>query len=260
MQTIKTFATDKTEGVIVVPNWPNQMWFPLIFEMIISVPILLTSRKLLLTLPGYEEEVCQPIWRNLDVLVCHISGKQYHVRNVQRNLLKSSCSRGEVVPHLLTTNTSKDSSSFVMKGVSLPIQAFVASGIEFLTQYFNSGVGYSAVNSERCALSTIISTRSNLTFGKLPIASRFLRGMFNIRPSLPKYVVTLDVNIVFNYIKSLPPLEQCSLKILSHRLVILLALTITKRDQTLPYLYLDYMVEKNSEILGLVNNTLPLSN
>ena len=122
LQTIKKFAIDKTEGVIVVPNWPNQMWFPLIFDMIVSVPILLTSRKLLLTLPGYEEEVCHPLWRKLDVLVCHISGKQYHVKNFQRNLLKSSCRRGEVVPHLLTTNTSKDSLSFVMKGVSLPFR------------------------------------------------------------------------------------------------------------------------------------------
>ena len=127
----------------------------------------------------------------------------------------------------------------------------IASGIEFLTQYFNSGVGYSAVNSARCALSTIISTRSNLTFGKLPIVWRLL-SMFNIRPSLTKYVMTWDVHIVFNYIKSLPPLEQCSLKILSHRLVIILALTTTQRDQTLSYLDLDYMVKKISEIIFIV--------
>ena len=80
--------------------------------------------------------------------------------------------------------------------------------------------------------------------------------MFNIRPSLPKYVVTWDVHIVFNYIKSLPPLEQCSLKILSHRLVILLALTTTQRDQTLSYLDLDYMVKKNSEIIFYIPTLL----
>ena len=123
--------------------------FPLIFEMIISVPILLISRKLLLNIPGCEEDVCHPLWRKLDLLVCHISGKQYHVKNFQRNLLKSSCSRGEVVPHLLITNTSKVSlrEEYRSPGIC------TASGIEFLTQYFNSGVGYSAVNSARCALS-----------------------------------------------------------------------------------------------------------
>ena len=67
--------------------------------------------------------------------------------------------------------------------------------IEFLTEYFKTGVGYSSVNSARSALSSIIKPVCNVPFGKSPLVCRFLKGVFNIRPVLPRYVTTWDVYI-----------------------------------------------------------------
>ena len=66
-----------------------------------------------------------------------------------------------------------------------PLCATTETDIEILTKYFNTGVSYSAVNSARSALFSLIKPFHGIPFGKDPLVSRFLRGVFNIRPALP---------------------------------------------------------------------------
>ena len=120
-----------------------------------------------------------------------------------------------------------------------PIQATTEMGIEFLTEYFITGVGYSSVNSARSALSSIIKLVCNAPFGKSPSVCRLLKGVFKIRPALPRHVTTWDITKVFTFIKSKPTLTNCDLKVLSHRLGILLCLTTGQTDQTVKCLNLD---------------------
>ena len=47
-----------------------------------------------------------------------------------------------------------------------PIQATTEMGIEFVNEYFKTGVGYSSVNSARSALSSIIKPVCNAPFEK----------------------------------------------------------------------------------------------
>ena len=42
---------DSGEGIIVVPFWTTQVWYPFMLKMLVSTPILLSSRKWLLVLP-----------------------------------------------------------------------------------------------------------------------------------------------------------------------------------------------------------------
>ena len=48
---LSKISQDEAEGIIVVPYWPNQMWYPVIRKILTSIPILLKSRKSLLQLP-----------------------------------------------------------------------------------------------------------------------------------------------------------------------------------------------------------------
>ena len=137
-----------------------------------------------------------------------------------------------------------------------PIQATTEMGIEFLTEYFKTGVGYSSVNSARSALSSIIKPVCNVPFGKSPLVCRFLKGVFNIRPALPRYVTTWDVTKVFTFIKSKPTLTNCDLKTLSHRLAILLCLTTGQRDQTIKCLNLDCIKISSDKVVLFVPETL----
>lgn len=66
-----------------------------------------------------------------------------------------------------------------------------------------------------------------------------MKGIYNKRPSLPKYNCTWDVKTVLNYLQSLFPLESLSLRLLSYKLVMLLALCTGQRIQTLHCITLD---------------------
>ena len=140
-----------------------------------------------------------------------------------------------------------------------PIQATTEMEIEFLTEYFKTGVGYSSVNSARSALPSIIKPVCNVPFGKSPLVCRFLKGAFNIRPALPRYVTTWDVGKAFTFIKSKPTLTNCDLKTLSHRLAILLCLTTGQKDQTIKCLNLDCIKISSDKVVLFVPETLKIA-
>jgi hypothetical protein len=104
--------------------------------------------------------------------------------------------------------------------------------ITFLTLCFEQGLGYSALNSARSALSSII-TINNKPVGSSPIIVRFLKGAYNLRPCLPKNNVTWDPVIVLTYLKSLSPVKFLSLKDLTFKAATLLWLLTAQRGQTL---------------------------
>ena len=68
-------------------------------------------------------------------------------------------------------------------------------------------MGCSSVNTARFVLSTIIKTENDIPFGELPLVCRFLKGVFNLRPALPKYSTTWDVSVVLKYITDLKALK-----------------------------------------------------
>ena len=83
---------------------------------------------------------------------------------------------------------------FCHKWQADPLCATTETDIEFLTKYFNAGVGYSTVNYARSALYFLVKPLQDIPFRKDPLVSRFFRGVFNIRPALPLYVTTWNVS------------------------------------------------------------------
>ena len=48
--------------------------------------------------------------------------------------------------------------------------------------------------------------------GKLPIVSRFMKGIFNLRPPCPHYTSSWDVSVVLDFISAQGENESLSLK------------------------------------------------
>ena len=86
---LKKIKTENAEGILVVPFWPNQPWFPLVFKMLTDAPVLLTSRKHLLHLPQHPETV-HPIWRKINLLICHLAGSSQKAVGYLEKLQASS--------------------------------------------------------------------------------------------------------------------------------------------------------------------------
>ena len=104
---------------------------------------------------------------------------------------------------------------------------------------YETGVGCSGLNTSRSALSTVLKTGNELTFGAQQSVSRFLKGVHEARPSNPRYAVTWEVNKVLNYLKSTTT-TKCSLEDLTLKLVILMLLLSAQRGQTVHCLSLEY--------------------
>ncbi|XP_064635165.1 uncharacterized protein LOC135492550 [Lineus longissimus] len=113
-----------------------------------------------------------------------------------------------------------------------PMVPDVNLALRFLTSLYKKGLGYSAINTARCALSGII-TVDGKPFGTIYVVNKFMRGLFNLRPALPKAVVTWDVSVVLAHLRSLSPVTELSLKQLSIKVVMLMALLTGARCQTL---------------------------
>ena len=105
--------------------------------------------------------------------------------------------------------------------------------IEFLMTFYRQGLGYSAINKVRSALSSIVVNPAGIPIGKDHLVCRFLKGVFRARPSLPRYVYAWDVHTLFTYMRGLPPLPQLSLKQLTLSMTILLGLLSGSRCQTI---------------------------
>ena len=82
-----------------------------------------------------------------------------------------------------------------------------------------------------------------------------MKGVFETRPSLPRYSETWDVNVVLDYIAGLSQPEDQDLKMLSYKTVMLLTLSTGQRRQTLHALDIANM-NLNGEKCTFLNTSL----
>ncbi|XP_061721260.1 uncharacterized protein LOC133528068 isoform X1 [Cydia pomonella] len=108
-------------------------------------------------------------------------------------------------------------------------QASVPNVISFLTDLYHSGAQYGTLNSCRSALSLILGA----DIGNDNRMKRFFKGIFRLRPPLPKYSMTWDTSVVLNSLANWYPNATLNLEKISKKLVTLLALTTAHRVQTL---------------------------
>ena len=81
-----------------------------------------------------------------------------------------------------------------------PIQPSVSKVLDFLTDLYDSVLGYSALNKARSAPSTIITLLDgNMTIGSHPSIQRFIKAVFQTRPALPRYQTTWDTSVVLQF-------------------------------------------------------------
>ena len=117
----------------------------------------------------------------------------------------------------------------------------IENAIEFLVSLYNSGLGYSAINTARSALSTVLILQNGRNFGEHPLVCRYMRGIFQLRPALQKYSEIWDVNVVLTHLKTFAEAALLPIKDLTIKLNILLFLTTGQRGQTIHKLDINFI-------------------
>ena len=115
------------------------------------------------------------------------------------------------------------------------------TALNFLSDLFNKGNSYNSIVAAKCAMSSFITFDQDRSFGTLPTVQKYLKGLYQLRPSLPikSRIATWDPDIVLKEIKTWYPHSDISLKLLSYKLCVLLALLSGQRVQTLSNISID---------------------
>ena len=99
--------------------------------------------------------------------------------------------------------------------------------LQFLTKEFEAGASYGTLNSTRAALGLVLTKSITNDL----IISQFFKGVFRLKPLKPRYSVTWDDRVLETLEKQWP-LESLSLRQLSEKILMLLALCTAHKMQT----------------------------
>ena len=126
-----------------------------------------------------------------------------------------------------------------------PLSAPVTAVLSFLTTLLKErNLEYRTIAVYKSAISQTHDPVGSVTLGQLPVVSRFMKGVFKAKPPKPKYCCTWSVSHVLNFYRNQGPLEKISLKMLTFKVTILLALASAARAHELAALDLDYSLAK----------------
>lgn len=133
----------------------------------------------------------------------------------------------------------------------------VPNVLDFLNDCFNNfNSQYGTLNNHRSALSLISADN----IGQDGRIKRFLKGVFKLRPTFPRYVTTWDPSLVFNYLNNYYPNESLSLEIITKKTVMLLALASGHRCQTLSLIRLPNLRIEDRKIIISITDLVKNSN
>ena len=187
-------------------------------------------------------------------------------KNIRSTLRKHNISRkaSNIILAAWRHGTHKQYSVYIQRWYRFCLQRQVdsvrpevAEVLEFLTELFESGLGYSAINTARCALSQILVYKKGYcTYGAHPWVVKFLRGVYNLRPPIPRYVDTWDVSKLLKKLKHMSPTRHLSMKELTLKTVSLVAIVLAARGQTLAALNVRNMTIKKDKICFTLGDKL----
>ena len=107
---------------------------------------------------------------------------------------------------------------------------------------------YRTINTYRSAISRGHNLVNGAPVGQHRAIVHHMRAIFNVRTPQPKYQSVWDVDKILSYLASLGPNDKLSLKHLTQKLAMLLALTSASRASEMHKLNIDFMLKKENVI------------
>ena len=112
---LQKIQAEEATGLLVVPCWPTQLWWPLVTRLLVQEPLVLPKKKHTLFLPQ-QPDVVHPLHQKLTLLTCLLSGNHLKAEAFQIRLLHSSCSPGERALNNNINRSSPYGNSTLVKG------------------------------------------------------------------------------------------------------------------------------------------------
>ena len=112
--------------------------------------------------------------------------------------------------------------------------------MKFLTHLFVvDKLAFNSINVARSAISSVLFDDSKI--GENPLIARFIRGVYNKKPFIPKNTVVWDTRKVLDFLEQWHPAKNLSLRQLSIKTVLLCLLVSGQRGHTIWLMCLENM-------------------
>ena len=105
-----------------------------------------------------------------------------------------------------------------------PVEPPVQVPLAFLISLVREGKSFNQICMERSALSSVINQQQNVSFGNIPIVKRYMKGIFENNPTLPKFQFTWNFSLLFNYFRNMQYIHALDIQKLTQKLVMLMTL------------------------------------
>ena len=148
LQVIQKIILEKAQGVLVLPNWATQPWYPLLNRMLIKTPQILLPSKHLLNLPASPDQL-HPL----------------HISCVRSQIGKLGLSKSviDVIMASWRKGTKSQYQTYLSKWFTFcsecevdSLSALLSTGIDFLASLLDTGYTNSSINTACSALSSLL--------------------------------------------------------------------------------------------------------
>ena len=217
----------QAEVVLVAPVWKAQPWYALLLAMLVDWPRLLPTQSI---------ETLTELTPRL--AVWSISGSCQGLSDQATDLVLKSWRT--------KANRSYDSlfgrwNRWCGERGSNPFSGPVSEVANFLASLYQEGYQYNSVNAYRSAISSVHEKVDGVPIGQHPLVTRLIKGIFNVRPPMPRYSSTWDVQVILDYLESCGQSENLTLKLLTLKTTFLFAFTRPSRSADLSQLNMTRM-------------------
>ena len=200
------------ELLLIAPVWPSQPWYPVLVDLLIDFPcLILQCEDMMINIGNGDLPKVTP-----QLAAWHISNIATLQRRFQNQLQISSWHNG--------------GRNLAVHMTQYPVAGPVSEVANILANLYEEGYQYRSLNSYRSAISSAHDRVDGLSIGQHPLITRLMAGAFNSRPAQPRYSTTWDVNKVVIHLKNLCLNQALSLKDLTLKTVMILALTRPSRS------------------------------
>jgi hypothetical protein len=174
---LQKLRQDQATELVIAPTWPGQPWFPALLELLVDFPAQLLIAEGAIFLAFEQQASC--------------------IASVRSRLQTTGLSP-EVCKILLAswrTSTQKryegpwqQWASWCLERNKCPSSAPVADVLDFLSEQFNNrNLAYRTVGVYKACISQMHDPIDGLQLSRLPLVSRFMKGIFHYDPQLLEF-------------------------------------------------------------------------
>ena len=197
---LQKIQKEHSDGIVVVPRWPTQTWWPVATKMLVKTSVALpANERTVLSFSGKTTDYICPVTHLIipaqsakrktptspETTPSDVPLIRKQLQNIQRLFFNSYQYHGSMhpsdqVPDSNIKGTLSKWKLYCSEREVNPFSPTIAEGISFLGELYDEGIGQSGLNTARSALAAIITLSNNISFRNHPCVRRFIKGVYEL--------------------------------------------------------------------------------